>query len=89
MFAAALKEATDTINADKRAAAELCIAEAKSKESVEDVYRIVADPSIEFAMMPRQIGNYAQFMYEDGLIKNGPASWKDLFFENVHGLPGN
>jgi ABC-type nitrate/sulfonate/bicarbonate transport system substrate-binding protein len=59
------------------------------KTSVDAVYRMLADPEIEFTLTPRQIGNYAQFMYEDGLIKHRPASWKDLFFDNVHALPGS
>lgn len=88
-FLAALKEATDIINADKRAAAQLYVAQAKSRESVDDVYRNLADPSVEFTMTPRQIGKYAQFMYDDALIKNRPVSWKDLFFDDVHGLPGS
>jgi NitT/TauT family transport system substrate-binding protein len=49
----------------------------------------VSDPEVEFTLTPRQIGNYAQFMYDDGLIRNRPASWKDLFFDNIHALPGS
>lgn len=88
-FLAALKEATETIVADKRAAAQLYVNEVKSRESVDDVYANLADPSVEFTMTPRQIGKYAQFMFDDALIKNRPASWKDLFFDNVHDLPGS
>ena len=88
-FVGALEEATRTINADKRAAAQLYVTEAKSKEPVDDVYRMLSDPEIEFTLTPRQVGNYAQFMYEDGLIKHRPASWKDLFFDTIHRLPGS
>jgi len=88
-FVAALGEATRMINADKRAAAQLYVAQANSKESVDDVYRMLADPEVEFTLTPRQVGNYAQFMYEDGLIKHRPASWKDLFFDSVYALPGS
>ena len=77
------------INADKRAAARLYVTAANSREPVDDVYRMVSDPEVEFTTTPRQIGNYAQFMYGDGLIKHRPASWKDLFFDNVHALPGS
>jgi NitT/TauT family transport system substrate-binding protein len=88
-FVAALREATDMINADMRAAAELYVAQSKSKEPVDEVYKLLSDPSIEFTLTPRQIYKYASFMHEVGLIKHQPASWKDLFFEDVHGLPGS
>jgi len=77
------------INADKHAAAQRYVDAVKSKEPVDDVYRMLSDRDIEFTTTPRQIGNYAQFMFEDGLIKHRPASWKDLFFDNIHALPGS
>ncbi|HTL76585.1 MAG TPA: hypothetical protein VL654_09695 [Casimicrobiaceae bacterium] len=76
-------------NADKRAAAQLYVTEAKSKEPVDDVCRMLTDPEIEFTLTPRQVGSCAQFMYEDGLIKHRSASWKDLFFDAIHRLPGS
>ena len=88
-FMAALKQATDMINADKQAAAKLYVDEAKSKEPVDEVYRMIADPAVEFTLAPRQIYKYAMFMHDNGQIKNAPASWKDLFFDDVHGLPGS
>jgi NitT/TauT family transport system substrate-binding protein len=88
-FMAALKQATDMINADKQAAAKLYVEEAKSKEPVDEVYRMIADPAVEFTLTPRQIYKYAMFMHDNGQIKNAPASWKDLFFDDVHGLPGS
>lgn len=88
-FMAALKQATDMINADKHGAAKLYVEESKSKESVDDVYRMIADPAVEFTMTPRQIFKYAQFMRDNGQIKQAPNSWKDLFFDEVHTLPGS
>jgi NitT/TauT family transport system substrate-binding protein len=88
-FVDALQEATRTINADKRAAAQLYVTATNSKEPVDDVYRMLSDPDVEFTLTPRQIGRYAQFMYEDGLIRHRPESWKDLFFDNVYALPGS
>jgi NitT/TauT family transport system substrate-binding protein len=88
-FVDALQEATRMVNADKRAAAQLYVTEAKSKEPVDDVYRMLTEPEIEFTLTPRQVGKYAQFMYEDALIKHRPESWKDLFFDDIHALPGS
>lgn len=31
----------------------------------------------------------ASFMAETGRLKNAPKDWKDLFFDNVHALPGS
>jgi NitT/TauT family transport system substrate-binding protein len=32
---------------------------------------------------------YASFMAEVGSIKAKPESWKDLFFPEIHALPGS
>jgi NitT/TauT family transport system substrate-binding protein len=88
-FLAALEEATATINKDKRAAAEAYLRITKDKAPVEEIMKMMNDPDIEFTTMPR--GNLAmvEFMNKIGTIKVKPASWKDLFFENVHQLPGS
>jgi NitT/TauT family transport system substrate-binding protein len=88
-FVAALRQATDMINADKRAAAQVYVTETKTKESVDSVYAMLVDPAIEFTLTPRQILKYALFMHDNGQIKQAPASWKDLFFDDVHALPGS
>jgi NitT/TauT family transport system substrate-binding protein len=88
-FLDALREATRMINADKRAAAQLYVESTKSKESVEEVHALLSDPAIEFTMTPRQIFKYARFMYDNGQIRHAPSSWKDLFFDDAHGLPGS
>jgi sulfonate transport system substrate-binding protein len=32
---------------------------------------------------------YARFMHSIGSIRNLPESWRDLFFEEIHGAPGS
>jgi len=32
---------------------------------------------------------YADFMHSIGSIKNRPASWRDLFFPEIHAAPGS
>lgn len=88
-FVAALEEGVQLTNRDKRAAAEFYVRESGSKESAENIYKMLSDPEIEFTLTPRQFHRYALWMYQLGRIKNKPASWKDLFFENVHHLPGS
>lgn len=86
---AAMAEAIDTINADKRAAAALYIEATNSKESVGDLFAMISDPNIEFTKTPRATKKYAEFVHELGLIKTKPNDWRELFFESIHKLPGS
>jgi ABC-type nitrate/sulfonate/bicarbonate transport system substrate-binding protein len=86
---AALKEATEIINADRRAAAALWIEDAKSKLPLDMVYGVIAGPQVTWTMTPEQTMKYARFMQEVGSIKTAPKSWQDLFFPEIHGLPGS
>lgn len=85
----ALKEATASINADKKRAAELYVKEGGSKETVESILKMMNDPQVEYTLAPQRLLPYAQFMHKVGTIKNSPASWKDLFFPEVQDLPGS
>jgi NitT/TauT family transport system substrate-binding protein len=40
-------------------------------------------------MTPENTMKYAAFMEEVGTIKVKPDSWQDLFFPEIHGLPGS
>jgi NitT/TauT family transport system substrate-binding protein len=86
---AALREATDAINADKKRAAEIYVREGGGKENVDKLLAIMNDPQVRYTMSPDRILPYAQFMHQVGTIKNRPESWKDLFFPEVHSLPGS
>jgi NitT/TauT family transport system substrate-binding protein len=85
----ALREATDSINADKRRAAEIYSKEGGGKESVDFLLKIMEDPQVRYTMAPERILPFAHFMNDVGSIKNRPDSWKDLFFPEVHSLPGS
>ena len=86
---AALKEATASINADKRRAAEIYSKEGGGKESVDKLLKIMEDPQIRFTVAPEGILPFAQFMHDVERIKNRPNSWKDLFFPDIHNLQGS
>ena len=88
-FVSAFEEAITIVNRDKRAAADFYVRETKSKDSVESVEKILNDPQVEFTMTPKSIGTYTDFMAKVGSLKVKPASWKDMFFPNAHGLPGS
>jgi NitT/TauT family transport system substrate-binding protein len=85
----ALREATDIINRDKRAAAELYLRMTKGKESVEKMQAILSDPDIKFTLTPMNVLKYAAFMHKVGSIKVDPTSWTAMFFPEIHDLPGS
>jgi NitT/TauT family transport system substrate-binding protein len=85
----ALKEATASINADKRRAAEIYVKEGGGKEQVEQILKMMSDPQVEYTLTPQRLLPYAQFMNKVGSLKNNPTSWKDLFFPEIHDLPGS
>lgn len=88
-FIKAFDESIAMINKDKQAAAKLYVKVSKSKETVASVEKMLNDPSLEFTTTPKNVMKYANFMTRIGMVKVGPASWKDLFFPNVYGLPGS
>lgn len=88
-FVAALDEAEATINRDKRGAAEAYVRIAKDKESPDSIERMLNDPQVVFTTTPQNVMKYANFMYATGAIKVKPDSWKDLFFPDLHTLPGS
>lgn len=87
---AALEEANKMIVADKKAAAELLLASTNDKGfSVQEIVSVLSDPEIKFTTTPENVMKYSSFMADIGSIKNRPASWKDLFFPEIHGVPGS
>jgi NitT/TauT family transport system substrate-binding protein len=85
----ALREATDSINADKRRAAELYVKEGGGKENVDRILALMSDPQVRYTLAPERVLPYAQFMHQIGTLKTNPTSWKDLFFPDIHDLPGS
>jgi NitT/TauT family transport system substrate-binding protein len=86
---AALQEATQLLDADKKAAAATYVAETKSAESMPEILKMLEDPDIKFTLAPERIMKFVEFMNRVGTLKNKPATWKDLFFPEVHGLAGS
>ena len=89
-FFDALKEAIDGINKDKRAAAKVYLEQAKdTKNTPDDIYAMIAAPDYHYTLTPQKVYKTAEFMYKIGTIKAKPASWKELFFPEVHDLQGD
>ena len=89
-FLAAQKEAIDTINKDKKKAAQdyLDIAQDK-KSSFDEIYRVINDKDYAYTLSPEKVFKTAVFMGKVGTIKDPPAKWQDLFFPDIHDLPGD
>src|SRR5882672_6557928 len=79
-FLAALKEATDFINADKRRAAEVYLKASGDRMPVEELTEILRDPAIEYTTKLMGIGPFVDFMAKSGTLKAPPADWRDMFF---------
>ena len=89
-FFDALAEAIESINRDKRAAAKVYLEQAKdTKDSVDDIYAMISASDYAYTLTPQKVYKTAEFMSKIGTIKSKPASWKELFFPEVHGLPGD
>jgi len=89
-FYDALKEAIDSINKDKRAAARIYLEQAKdTKNTIDDIYGMINAADYAYTLTPQKVGKTAGFMYKIGAIKTKPSSWKDFFFPEVQNLPGD
>jgi NitT/TauT family transport system substrate-binding protein len=88
-FTKALDEAIGLINKDHKWAAEAYLRISKDKDSAADIQKMLDDPQVKYTTTPQNVLKYVDFMNQIGSIKAKPASWKDLFFPNVHNLPGS
>jgi sulfonate transport system substrate-binding protein len=88
-FLAALTEAVDLIKKDTRRAAEIYLEVTKEKTTVDDLVAMMSQPGFEFGTTPQNVVKMAQFMNRIGSISAAPKDWKELFFENIHHLPGS
>ena len=87
---AALTEANEMIRANLGAAADVLIAaDGGGGFDRAGLVEVLGDPDIRFTTAPENVTRYAEFMHEIGSIANLPESWRDLFFPEIHDLPGN
>ena len=87
-FTAALKEAIDAINKDKRAAAAAYLQLANDKKNtVDDIFAIISDPGYAYTLNPEKVFATAQFMTKIGSVKPGPATCQELFVPEIRDLP--
>ena len=87
---AAQQEANALIKSDPKKAAEIYLRLANDKKnSLEAMTKMVSDPDFDYTIVPLKVGMFADFMQRVGRIPAKPDSWKDLFFADIHALPGS
>jgi len=85
----ALAEAIGAINADRRAALSQYLEVTKEPMTVEQALEVLADPFVDYSLTPHKVQATAEFMHRIGSLKTKPAGWQDMFFPEVHALPGS
>ena len=85
----ATKEATALIASDRRRAAKIYVDVTGDKVGAQKAFEILDAPDMVFSATPTGTLQIAQFMFRTGSIKVEPKSWKDMFFPEIHDLPGS
>src|SRR3954447_16680476 len=86
----ALQTAIDFINKDKKGAAGVFLKSEEGKGwKMEDLMEVLDDADVRFTTSPESVMTYANFMGDVGSIKNRPKTWQDMFFPEIHSVPGN
>jgi NitT/TauT family transport system substrate-binding protein len=85
-----LSDAIDIINADKSVAVDLIMRVSKTNLTKEQMLAILNDDNmLAFSATPTRVMPFVDYMVKNGMLKNKPARWEDLFFPNVHHLKGS
>ncbi len=84
-----MNNACALIARDRRRAAEIYVAVAKLKPSLDETLEIVNDPNSRFSAIPDGTMRYAEFMSRIGTLEAKPAGWKDLFFPPIYTSGGS
>ncbi|HZT24576.1 MAG TPA: ABC transporter substrate-binding protein [Pseudolabrys sp.] len=88
-FLAAMREAIKQIHDDPAAAAALWVKADQSKLSPAEVEKIIRDPENKWTMTPEKVMVVADYMGRAKMIPVTPKSWKDMFIDAIHDLPGS
>jgi NitT/TauT family transport system substrate-binding protein len=83
-----ITEASNFIMANRREAAEYFIEDSKTRIDLNDLVTIISGPGISYDATPLATAKWADFLFRVGRDKVAAKSWKDLFFAEIHDLPG-
>ena len=85
----AMQEASEFIAVHPRETAEFYAADVKGKIDIDLMVGLLQDPRYKYVLTPRSMTVWSDFMFKMGRIKHKPASWKDLYWQEIHGLDGS
>ena len=85
----ALEEATQFIKQHPKEATKIYIELDHSKQSVDSILQTLADPQVVYSLAPKNLMPFADYMARTGMLREKPASWKDLVFPEALPLPGS
>ena len=89
-FAAAIRDAMALIANDPKQAAAIYVKAEKTKAEPALISAALADKdNLRFTLAPEHTERIADFLARTGSIKAKPASWKDLYFSEIHGEHGS
>ena len=88
-FVDALIEAHEFIQKNRGPSVKIYIDEEKSKLSEAFIGQMLDSPDIKHMIVPLSTLKYAEFMHQVGSLRNKPASWKDYYFPDIHGVMGS
>ncbi len=87
---AATRDAMVLIANDPRQAAAIYQKAERTKAAPELISAALADKdNLHFTLAPEHTERIADFLARTGSIKSKPATWKDLFFPDIHGEQGS
>lgn len=85
----ALKEAQQVVEKDLPLAVKYFLDDTKAKSTVEEIVAMLRQPGFGYHLAPQGFMVYAEFLHKVGRLKNKPASWKDMFWQEIHDLNGS
>ena len=88
-LANAIAEASAFIMANRREAGQYYIADTKTRADPEEVFATISAPGVSYNPAPLASATWANFLHHVGRTKVRVESWKDLFFQEIHHLPGS
>jgi NitT/TauT family transport system substrate-binding protein len=85
----AMKEASVFVMSHKAEALAYYLEDTRAKVDAGLMTQIMDDKRTNYSVTPLAAAKWAAFLHRVGRNKNAAESWKDLFWPEIHDLPGN
>lgn len=86
---AAVQDANAFIAAHQREALDYFVQDSRMTMKLDEVVALFADGRNGYDIVPRGTVRFAEFMKRVGRTRVAPASWKDMFFSDIHAWEGS